>query len=65
MVNVIGTGGISYCRRCGAILTNIYGTGKEILSNKAVKAMEQEEYKKECGREIAEMCSTMVLAGIV
>lgn len=66
MVNVIGTGGISSTAEDVVRFSQIFmGQRKEILSNKAVKAMEQEEYKKECGQEIAIMCSTMVLAGIV
>ncbi|NIA60012.1 hypothetical protein G5716_18985 [Bacillus pacificus] len=63
---MIGTGGISSTAEDVVRFSQIFmGQGKEILSNKAVKAMEQEEYKKECGREIAKMWSTMVLAGIV
>ncbi|ASZ17216.1 serine hydrolase [Bacillus cereus] len=47
MVNVIGTGGISSTAEDVVRFSQIFmGQGKEILSNKAVKAMEQEEYKK-------------------
>ncbi|MGQ0517846.1 serine hydrolase, partial [Bacillus sp. D-CC] len=47
MVNLIGTGGISSTAEDVVRFSQIFmGQGKEILSNKAVKAMEQEEYKK-------------------
>ncbi|PGQ92967.1 serine hydrolase, partial [Bacillus cereus] len=47
MVNVIGTGGISSTAEDVVRFSQIFmGQGKEILSNKAVKAMEQEEYKR-------------------
>ncbi|KOP70132.1 beta-lactamase [Lysinibacillus sp. FJAT-14745] len=46
-VNVIGTGGISSTAEDLVRFSQIFmGQGKGILSDKAVKAMEQEEYKK-------------------
>ncbi|MFC9539926.1 serine hydrolase domain-containing protein [Lysinibacillus sp. NPDC056959] len=46
-VNVIGTGGISSTAEDLVQFSQIFmGQGKGILSEKAVKAMEQEEYKK-------------------
>ena len=46
-VNVIGTGGISSTAEDVVRFSQIFmGQGKGILSDKAVKAMEQEEYKK-------------------
>ncbi|MDM5248619.1 serine hydrolase domain-containing protein [Lysinibacillus sp. G4S2] len=46
-VNVIGTGGISSTAEDMVRFSQIFmGQGKGILSDKAVKAMEQEEYKK-------------------
>ncbi|KPN96298.1 serine hydrolase [Lysinibacillus sp. ZYM-1] len=46
-VNVIGTGGISSTAEDMVRFSQIFmGQGKEILSDKAVKAMEQEEFKK-------------------
>ncbi|MGE7625507.1 serine hydrolase domain-containing protein [Viridibacillus sp. NPDC096237] len=46
-VNVIGTGGISSTAEDMVRFSQIFmGRGKGILSDKAVKAMEQEEYKK-------------------
>lgn len=46
-VNVIGTGGISSTAEDMVRFAQIFmGQGKGILSDKAVKAMEQEEYKK-------------------
>ena len=46
-VNVIGTGGISSTAEDMVRFSQIFmGQGKEILSDKAVKAMEQEEYIK-------------------
>ncbi len=50
-VNVIGSGGISSTAEDMVRFSQLFmGQGKGILSDKAVKAMEQEEYKKECGR---------------
>ncbi|MBD8074715.1 serine hydrolase domain-containing protein [Bacillus thuringiensis] len=47
MVNVIGTGGISSTAEDVVRFSQLFmGQGKEILSNKAIKEMEQEEYKK-------------------
>ncbi|MEQ6356475.1 serine hydrolase domain-containing protein [Lysinibacillus sp. M3] len=46
-VNVIGTGGISSTAEDMVRFSQLFmGQGKGILSDKAVKAMEQEEYKK-------------------
>ncbi|MFJ6208776.1 serine hydrolase domain-containing protein [Lysinibacillus sp. NPDC092081] len=46
-VNVIGTGGISSTAEDMVRFSQLFmGQGKGILSEKAVKAMEQEEYKK-------------------
>ncbi|SYX83308.1 serine hydrolase domain-containing protein [Paenibacillus alvei] len=46
-VNVIGSGGISSTAEDVVRFSQLFmGQGKGILSNKAVKAMEQEEYKK-------------------
>ncbi|WP_312506264.1 serine hydrolase domain-containing protein [Lysinibacillus sp.] len=46
-VNVIGTGGISSTAEDVVRFSQLFmGQGKGILSDKAVKAMEQEEYKK-------------------
>ncbi|MGI2710330.1 serine hydrolase domain-containing protein [Bacillus cytotoxicus] len=46
-VNVIGTGGISSTAEDVVRFSQLFmGQGKGILSNKAVKEMEQEEYKK-------------------
>ncbi|OUB34280.1 serine hydrolase [Bacillus thuringiensis serovar pirenaica] len=47
MVNVIGTGGISSTAEDVVRFSQLFmGQGKEILSNKAIKEMEQEEYNK-------------------
>ncbi|MBJ8038587.1 serine hydrolase, partial [Bacillus cereus] len=47
MVNLFGTGGISSTAEYVVRFSQIFmGQGKEILYNKAVKAMEQEEDKK-------------------
>ena len=65
-MNVIGTGGISSTAEDMVRFSQLFmGQGKGILSDKVVKAMEQEEYKKECGRGLARIFLTMVLAGIV
>ena len=49
-MNVIGTGGISSTAEDMVRFSQLFmGQGKGILSDKVVKAMEQEEYKKECG----------------
>ncbi|MEE3806504.1 serine hydrolase domain-containing protein [Lysinibacillus fusiformis] len=46
-VNLIGSGGISSTAEDMVRFSQLFmGLGKEILSEKAVKAMEQEEYKK-------------------
>ncbi len=65
-VNVIGTGGVSSTAEDMVRFSQLFmGQGKGILSDKVVKAMEQEEYKKECGRGMEIIFLTMVLAGIV
>ena len=48
-MNVIGTGGISSTAEDMVRFSQLFMGQEKESSDKVVKAMEQEEYKKECG----------------